>query len=48
MYTVTLYDLDQLKWVEIIVDDFVPCKYDDDFDNTPFVSFVFYLYIIIY
>lgn len=35
-YRVTLFDFDVQKWVSILIDDYIPCEYVDDYSNVPF------------
>jgi calpain-15 len=36
MYTIKLFDLDKRDWVYLTIDDYIPCRYENDYSNVPF------------
>jgi len=36
-YTVKLFNLDSREWELVTIDDYIPCKLEDDFSQVPFV-----------
>ena len=35
-YSIKLFNLDSRDWETVVIDDFIPCTYEDDYSNVPF------------